>query len=172
MQKTLTEMEAYYADYRPVVRLMLGYILKHEPAFIEDAEQDVLLRCWLNRHTVTETTKMREWVKAVARNYCCDLIRRKLRYRENMDKIIAACTDVADDLPHEIVESAELRVLAGEVIDTLSPVSQRILVTRYLGNLDVEETAAKLQVPIGTVKSRSWRAREKVERKLRAYVYS
>jgi RNA polymerase sigma-70 factor (ECF subfamily) len=50
----------------------------------------------------------------------------------------------------------------------LGVADRQILVLHHLHNLSLDEIARQLDVPVGTVKSRLWRARRALERALEA----
>ena len=67
--------------------------------------------------------------------------------------------DDADREPERIAMRGELRVLMEKRIDTLPDVFRTVFMLRAVEELSVEETAAALEIPEATVRTRFFRAR-------------
>jgi len=67
-------------------------------------------------------------------------------------------------------EAAQVRADVAAVLDMLSPEHRQVIVLREFQGLTYEEMAEVLGVPIGTVESRLFRAREELKKRLSAYL--
>lgn len=125
----------------------------------EDVVQEALLRAW--RHPEVFTTaeqdgkSPRSWLVTVTRNIVIDQHRaRRARPAEVS----------ADQLTHEplVEDPTYARVIAAhELADALTSLSaehRRIIEELYFGDQSIAATAAVLQIPEGTVKSRAYYA--------------
>lgn len=116
----------------------------------EDVAQETLLRAWRNLDVLDEGHgSVRAWLFTVARNLVIDDWRARRHHRE---------VTVADVPERGSVDAAE-QLLQGwvvtEAVTRLSPDHQAVLVECYYQGHSVAETARRLGVPEGTVKSRT-----------------
>ena len=65
----------------------------------------------------------------------------------------------AEPTPPQGVEQAQLKTAVLRALDDLDPETRAILVLRDVQELDYQQLADVLEVPVGTVKSRLFRAR-------------
>jgi len=120
----------------------------------EDVVQEVFLRAWrsLSRLDV-ETRPMRPWLMAVARNLLTDLHRAQRSRPATVDDDRLAELPTADDIDRA-VESWQVAA----ALHRLTPQHREVLVYAHWLGRSVNETAAALGVPPGTVKSRTYYA--------------
>jgi RNA polymerase sigma-70 factor (ECF subfamily) len=78
-------------------------------------------------------------------------------------------TDAALDNPARGLESRELRSYLHQAIDQLDEKYRLLISLRYQNELSYEEIASMLNLPLGTVKTGLFRAREQLRRTLEAY---
>jgi RNA polymerase sigma-70 factor, ECF subfamily len=120
----------------------------------EDIVQETLIRAWRNADTLTpDRGSVRGWLLRVARNIAIDRHRaRQSRPPEVEESALEsrAGPDESDNLV------TSLYML--DALDSLSPEHKAVLVEIYYRGRTVAEAAQVLQVPAGTVKSRSYYA--------------
>lgn len=121
----------------------------HELA--EDVVQEALLRAWDKRRHLdmeTDPERLRAWLFTVARNLVVDDARSARRRREvsTSDLPETGCADRVD----RVFDS----MLVSEALAALSPDHRAVIVRAYYRGHGVEQIAAELQIPPGTVKSR------------------
>jgi len=136
---------------------LLGYVLRltgGDRQRAEDVVQETMLRAW--RHpeaAVPSRGSLRPWLLTVARNIVIDNSRaRRSRPREVGEQALASAA-VSDDIENVL--------LAQDVSDALAALSAQhrdVLVQTYFLGRSVAQAAAALQVPAGTVKSRTYYA--------------
>ncbi|MDV3457196.1 sigma-70 family RNA polymerase sigma factor [Sphingomonas sp. HF-S4] len=124
-----------------------------------ELSQEIWVRVLRGIDRLKEPRCFRAWLFGIAHRASIDALRR--RYK--------APSPVHDlDLPEEDESFDEQddieRMEAG--LERLPPVEREILTLFYLHELTIEETAAALAVPAGTVKSRLHRARRLLRREL------
>ena len=134
-------------------RAMLAYAthLTRDRAIAEDMVQEALVRAWRHPDSLNNSKgSVRGWLLTVVRNLVTDQIRaRNRRAPEVPDPDV----DVAIERDH-----AERVVDSVVVVDALSRLSEEhraVLEQIYLRGSTVAEAAKELQIPPGTVKSRS-----------------
>jgi len=133
-----------HAPMRQYVTRMVG------TADADDVLQDVAFRIFRNVHLLREPTVFRAWAFRIATRIAFAYLKREKRWRqlENDPELIRTMT--VDRSPeHEQFDRNFL-----ELIDRVSPASRAALLLHYEQHLALEETAAILDVPLGTVKSR------------------
>ena len=71
-----------------------------------------------------------------------------------------------DDTPEATVLSEEIRQTVNQAIEQLPEDLRTAIVLREIEGLSYEEIAAAMDCPVGTVRSRIFRAREAIDRAL------
>jgi RNA polymerase sigma-70 factor (ECF subfamily) len=97
----------------------------------------------------------------MARNCCIDRLRR-LRVRpQATDQIQPELMDFADGNAnvHDRLERDDRRLLLYRALNTMSDHGREIIILKDIHGLKLTEIAEMLAIPVGTVKSRSGRAR-------------
>lgn len=130
-----------------------------------DTSQDVWLRVLRALPRLRDPSRLRAWLFGIARRTVMDRLRRRYAEPEEMslDSGDADGTSTDDDLPEITDEDL------GRMHDALArmPLIERdVLVLFYLQELTVSQLAEVLDVPVGTVKSRLFRARQMLRREL------
>lgn len=130
-----------------------------------DTSQDVWLRVLRALPRLRDPSRLRAWLFGIARRTVMDRLRRRYAEPEEMslDSGDADGTSTDDDLPEITDEDL------GRMHDALArmPLIERdVLVLFYLQELTVRQLAEVLDVPVGTVKSRLFRARQMLRREL------
>ncbi len=133
-------------------REVLGYVTAalHDRAVAEEVTQEVFLRVWLHadRFDPARGTP-RTWIFSIARNLVIDTIRRRAARPHALGVSEDAMGAGGDD-----IERAELRLVVVEALRRLTPDHREVVAHVVLGGEDLRETARRLGVPLGTVKSR------------------
>ncbi len=120
----------------------------------KDVAQDVWLRVLRGIGRLRDGSRLRPWLFGIARRTLMDRLRQQ--YAGPVDSDI----DVAELADDQVVDSLEEEIAAMEHELTRLPVTEReVLTLFYLRELSLAEVAEVLAVPIGTVKSRLFRAR-------------
>jgi RNA polymerase sigma-70 factor, ECF subfamily len=142
--------------YQEHGRSLLAYAtrLTGDRAAAEDVVQETLIRAWKHAASmVDEKGSVRGWLLTVARNIITDRVRAKAARPQEVAES-PATPPIERDHAQGVVDS--MTVLAA--LDRLSPEHREVLVEMYYRGRTVQETAAALGVPPGTVKSRSYYA--------------
>lgn len=120
----------------------------------EDATQEVFLKVFRSLGGFDGRSSFTTWLYRLTRNVCIDMLRRNRRVPLPVDPLEVApraTPDFSDGvLTAESVERA---------ISTLPPEDRDALSAVTLFDLSYEDAASVLGVPVGTVKSRVFRAR-------------
>jgi len=131
-------------------RIALSYTASSADA--EDAMQEALLRAWKRRDTLRDVSVFGTWLNRILINECKTLLRRRRR-------------QVAEDqLPAIAVPPPDEGAMALRTALFALPEKYRVpLVLHLLEGYTLQETAALLRLPLGTVKTRVARAKKKLE---------
>lgn len=157
----LGEREAFEELIRtwsePLLR-HLRRIADHDIA--EDLAQEVWLRALRGVVNLRDGAKLRPWLFGVAHHVAMDRLRRRYAEREVLG-------DVADEAAAEELESSEplLRRLETQLAG-LPLVERETLTLFYLEDLSLAQIAEIQATPVGTVKSRLFRARVMLRRSM------
>jgi RNA polymerase sigma factor (sigma-70 family) len=117
-----------------------------------DALQETFAAAWQSLPSLREPSRFWPWLLAIAAHKAGDLLRAR--------RAIAEPADVVDSAANEAVEIRE-------ALDRLPPRFHEVLLLRYGLQLTEQEAAEVLGVRVGTVKSRTARARRALEELLR-----
>jgi RNA polymerase sigma-70 factor (ECF subfamily) len=117
-----------------------------------DALQEALTAAWLSLPTLREPTRFWPWLMAIARNKAADVARTRTHSTHRAE----VSTQFEDS-------TIDIR----EALDRLPERFREVLLLRFGLALSEQETADALGIRVGTVKSRSARARKALEELLR-----
>ncbi|MDQ2866769.1 MAG: sigma-70 family RNA polymerase sigma factor [Candidatus Eremiobacteraeota bacterium] len=142
----------------------LAYRTLRDVEEARDATQEAFFKAYRSLHTFKTGSKFSTWIFAIVYHACCDRLNRKKRYsNEEMP-------DRADPGPgpeRQAIAMDEGRRLRA-AIDVL-PEKYRTVITLYhLQGKQYEEIAGVLGLPMGTVKTHLFRAKEQLRRTLGA----
>ena len=105
------------------------------------------------------------WLFKIGTNNCIDFIRkRKMQtvsinsFYSDDDKMLDIKSDSLN--PEEKTIKKQQNELLKELIDTLPPRYQNLVKLRYYDEKSYEEIAVELEIPLGTVKARLFRAKD------------
>ena len=154
-----------YADHGPV---LIGYATRlcaGDRQRAEDIVQETLVRAW--RHpeaSESGPTGERAWLMTVTRNVAIDWFRAKgARLTEVGGTALEAVTSSATS--NDIDRALEAWTIA-DALGQLSTDHRAVLIETFFRGHSVSEAAAILNIPEGTVKSRSFHALRSLRRVL------
>jgi RNA polymerase sigma-70 factor (ECF subfamily) len=153
-------------------------ILHNEPA-AQDATQDAFISAFEKIHTF-HGGSFKAWLLRIVTNKCYDEIRRyKSRPQQDLNPIFSGEGDeienpdwlIDDDaLPEERAAQAELNRAIQGCIDGLPPEFRAVLILIDVEGMDYKTTSSIIQSPMGTVRSRLARARERIQKCLQGFL--
>ncbi|MBC7773753.1 MAG: RNA polymerase sigma factor [Pyrinomonadaceae bacterium] len=146
-------------------------VLRHRH-LAEDVAQDSMVKIINGLSSYDGRSKFSTWIYTIVHNACLSKLRsEKYRRHASLEGMSAANSDGDGALDSGFAESREPSGLAGvsksevhrrllAALDQLDDEHRSILLLRDSRGMDYEAIAGILQVPVGTVKSRLFRARE------------
>ncbi len=155
------------ALYRVALRLT------GNPADADDLVQETVLKAFRAWDQYERGTNAKGWLLTILRNSFINEYRRRARHPENVDldtiEPFAVFGDIQEEDPQgaffdKIVDDEVLRA-----IDALPEVFRETVVLSDVEGMSYQEIARILDVPVGTVKSRLFRARQMLQGKLYDY---
>ena len=123
-----------------------------------DITQEVMLRVLRSLDRYDPSRSFSTWIFGIARNACIDEHRRRQHRRTE------ALDDVADPAESALTElSREERARRlRQAVDDLPPMYREVLILFHFEHLKYTEIAEALNLPLGTVMNRIFRARQRV----------
>lgn len=131
-----------------------------------DAVQETFITVYRKAGQFSGLSSFSTWLYRVAVNTCYDLLRRGRRHQATP---LPDTHDPADPRGEDALTSAELRPDLEAALAGLADEFRTALVLSDLEGLPLQEIADVLDVPVGTVKSRVFRARRLLAERLRNF---
>jgi RNA polymerase sigma-70 factor (ECF subfamily) len=131
----------------------------------DDVTQDTFVRAWRALPSYRGDASARTWLLAIARRACADAIRRRVRERRLALRTLHETNAARGSEP---VNDSATGHAVFQLVDTLEPRQRAAFVLTQIVGCSYEEAAAVCGVPIGTIRSRVARARERLVAELRA----
>lgn len=156
---------------RDLFRLAYWRLANQQDA--EDAVQETYLKAFRSFHTFEQGTNVKGWMTRILLNVINDAIKKRIRLPD-----LVAIDDECDEIEFLQGQSASTRdpavqIAESEIRPDLIDALQKLpifllqpLLLRELEDMTYDEIAAILNIPIGTVMSRLYRARRVVRDRL------
>jgi RNA polymerase sigma-70 factor (ECF subfamily) len=138
----------------------------------EDLAQEAFVRAWTAITSFRLQARFRTWLFRIVTNLCYNRLpglRRELAALGEDCLIELPAEPVPDLDPAAGMEAGELRRYLHGQIDGLPAGHRLLVVLRYQQGLSYEEIAQTISLPLGTVKTGLFRARERLRQALQAY---
>ena len=136
----------------------------------EDLAQDVFLKVFRKLHTFQQESAFFTWLYRITVNAATDHIsrasHRRLRLVEEESMLDVGSHDHEATSPAAQLMSAELARVTREIVASLPEKYRTILTLREFEDLSYTEIASVLQIQLGTVESRLFRARKRFREQL------
>ncbi|HWB19372.1 MAG TPA: sigma-70 family RNA polymerase sigma factor [Phycisphaerales bacterium] len=160
--------ELLHAYQRRIFAICVRMLKREDDA--RDATQEAILKVIEGLEGYDGRAKLSTWIIRVTMNCCLSFLRReKIRRHGELaeDEGLGFAKQPSGNVPTsgelsagQRVEQQEQRSLVLKALETLDGQSRALLVLRDTQDLDYEELCEVFEVPLGTVKSRLFRARE------------
>ena len=155
-----------------VVKLVMRYM--RDPADAEDVAQEAFIKAYRALPQFRGDSAFYTWLYRIAINTAKNAIvsrdRSPVEYDldlQNSEESYDMQGRLADtETPEALVLTEEIRTIVNKAIDALPEDLRTAIVLRELEGMSYEEIAASMECPVGTVRSRIFRAREAIDRSL------
>jgi RNA polymerase sigma factor (sigma-70 family) len=153
-------VRAVYREYSGLV-YSVAYKALADRGLAEEAMQQAFVQAWRASATFDPTRELGPWLATIARRAAIDIHRRESRRRaESLDT--AAPTDPAlVSLPPSIERVYDIWEVR-QALNQLTPEEATLVRLQHLEGLSQTEIAERLGIPLGTVKSRTYRAHRRL----------
>jgi len=152
-----------------------AFSLTRSEAEADDLVQETLLRAFRAWHTFTPGTNCRSWLFTICRNTFVKLRSRgsarleRLQDSEDRMPSAAASARTAHEGLGDLLDRTHVRPAIEAAVKALAEPHRSVLTLVDLEGQSYEEAAAELVIPVGTVRSRLYRARRQVQGVLLAH---
>lgn len=151
------------AAVREVVRRYSGAVQTvarstlRSPELVAEAVQQTFVKAWRASSSFDETRPLTPWLYSIARRTAIDIIRREGRPTtgDHEPETDVAVTPMSFERTWEIYE-------VRQALDDLPDEERVVMRLSFLVGLTHEQIAEQLDIPIGTVKSRTGRAKKRL----------
>jgi RNA polymerase sigma-70 factor, ECF subfamily len=126
---------------------LAGIILGNGPD-AEDATHDAVVQAWRAFGSLRDASRFEPWFQRILVNVCRDRLRKRWR-SPVMELTLAGSHTVADRF-----KNVDDRLALDRAFERLSPDQAITVVLRFHLDLPLDDVAARMGVPVGTVKSR------------------
>ena len=154
--------------------MIYGMVQNEQDAW--DLAQEGFLKAWRSIRQFKGESSFYTWFYRIIANVTIDSLRRKGVHGESEfdDRIVSANVDPGSQTtpssvppPHEKLEQREIKQRINEAMAKLSPEHRAVIMMKEIEDLQYSEIAEILKCSIGTVMSRLFYARKKMQSLLR-----
>lgn len=186
--------EGDHAAYRELVEqyqhrvYAIALSILGNPEDARDISQEAFLKAYRNLGSFRGQSSFYTWLYRIVFNLSVDLSRRRYRHREvsvgdslgyermsaDESAPLGHSTNLATDLPgpEEVLDRSELGVGIKEAMDSLSPEHRAVVILREVDGLSYAEISDVVGCSKGTVMSRLYHARKRLQRSLAEFATS
>lgn len=169
-QKAFKKLRFKYHDaiYNLVYRMI------HDKEEVEDLTQEAFIKAFTSLSSFNEEYAFSTWLYKIASNNSIDYIRKKKLQTFSIDKPIESKdSDFTFEVPDSTFEpdleliARQRKNMLEEAVNALPPKYRQVILMRHVDELEYQEIAKQLKLPLGTVKAHIFRAREMLYKYLR-----
>jgi RNA polymerase sigma factor (sigma-70 family) len=156
----------------------LLYRMVHDKDEVEDLTQEAFIKAFNSLKNFNEEFAFSTWLYKIATNNCIDYIRKKKLATFSIDKPIESKDgEYSFEIPDSTYEP-DKTLIAGqrtkvleEAVNALPEKYRQVILMRHTEDMDYQEIADALKLPLGTVKAHIFRAREILHKRLRKKIH-
>jgi RNA polymerase sigma-70 factor (ECF subfamily) len=155
-------------DARPLVLAVIHRTGIKDRATAEDIAQDAFIKAWQASKTFQSKSKVSSWLCSIAKNAAIDHMRKHNRMVNLGDNAIPEKGDSSSlsnpltkmlEVEHEASVKAEVQA----ALSKLSPKHAEVIRMYHIEEMSYENIASTLNIPKGSVMSRLFHARKKMQ---------
>ncbi len=166
--------KALMERHRPAIYHIV-YKFVRDKEITADLVQETFMKAFASLETYRSEYKFSTWLYRIAANSSIDFLRKQRIRTLSLDTPSDDSEgrgeyDVPDltYYPEKDLEERERRVSIQDAIDSLPEKYKQVIIYRHKDDRSYEDIAVALNIPIGTVKARIFRARELLKKKLKS----
>ncbi len=137
----------------------------------EDVAAEVFAELWRKRWRFEESRgQARSYIYLLARSRCLDAMRRRLGKRHDTGgpTLLHELAIANESTPLEIVELTDLTIIVRELLKELSDEQRETIELAFFGGMTHQQTAERLEMPLGTAKTHIRKGLAKLKSLLRS----
>jgi RNA polymerase sigma-70 factor, ECF subfamily len=147
-----------------IVKLAMRYT--RNPADAEDATQETFIKAYRALRHFRCDSAFYTWLYRIATNCARNLL--KARRRDLLNSAIDRPTHLRElATPEELALTADICGMVNFALGALSEEHRTVITLREIDGLSYREIASAMSIPVGTVRSRVFRARDLIDREVR-----
>lgn len=155
-----------------ILKLVMRYV--RDPSEAQDITQEAFLKAYRALPKFRGDSAFYTWIYRIAintaKNFLVAAKRRPLDYNLDLQdpaqyEMQARLKDI--DSPERMMLTEEIRTTVNRAIDKLPEDLRTAIILREMEGMSYEEIAQAMECPVGTVRSRIFRAREAIDKRLR-----
>ena len=181
IKKALQGDEQAYAKllqrYKNGIFRMIYQMIKNKEE-TEDIVQETFIKAFNSLESYNSKYAFSTWLYKIAYNHCIDKLRKKKLKTQSLDKPIelkegTVKFQIKDERynPEKSVILNEKKNKIDITINSLPSKYKKVIIYRHHKDKSYEEISKELNIPLGTVKARIFRARELLKKKLKENHY-
>ncbi len=128
----------------------------------EELVQDIFYNIFKALENFKKKSSLNTFIYSISRNVCLNYVKKKISDRKKIEKIISIYEPKFEKSLHELFILSEDVKYFLSVLDKLDKDFKEVFYLSEVENLKYIEISKILNIPVGTVKSRLNRAKEKV----------
>ncbi len=174
-QGDTTAFDLLVAKYRPRVERLIGRLVR-DAAEVEDLAQETFIKAYRALDQFRGDSAFYTWLYRIAvntaKNYLASQKRDIVTLSESNENDEGETFDLLDgqginETPENLLLTDEIARTVAEAMEALPEELRTAIQLRELEGMSYEEIAVVMGCPIGTVRSRIFRAREAIAKRLR-----
>jgi RNA polymerase sigma-70 factor (ECF subfamily) len=171
VQRSEHALEVLYARHSPLLRSVAMRILSNY-AEVDDVLQDVFIHLWGRSEDYSaEKGQLLGWLVTITRRRALDRVRQRSAYQNATNRYEEKCKHAIGQptsacIVDKEVQQHELHELVMHSIEGLPPQQGEVVQLTFFKGLSQREIAARLSLPLGTVKTRIELGMRKLSRSL------
>ncbi|MCK4546211.1 MAG: sigma-70 family RNA polymerase sigma factor [Candidatus Eisenbacteria sp.] len=146
----------------------LAYRMLGSAEDANDAAQEAFIKAFRSLDKYDPRFKFSSWLYRIATNHCVDALRKRKGYMVSLEEHEEEGRDLKSRLPGrnpdpaDYVHRGERKAIMTRAINQLDPRYRSVILLRHDQEMTYEEMSSILGLPIGTVKVRVHRARQRL----------
>ncbi len=167
--------EAFQALYHRYEKRIFQYLISMlgDPTLTEETMVEVMVAVWKNAEKFRGASKVSTWLFGIAHHKGIDAIRRVSSQRQSSVSLDDAEETVdGSDSPEDHAQQKGLAKLTNQAMKDLSPDHREILHLAFFEELSYQEIASLLTIPLNTVKTRVFYAKQQLKNQMQTLGFS
>ena len=140
----------------PIYRYCLRML--RQPELAQETAQEVMFRALSKLQRYDPQRSFKTWIFSIARNACIDLHRKKRPTQSTENTLLADKRELPDAALDRKTRAKRLNHAVSELPDLY----REVIILYHFEHLKYQEIAEALEIPLGTVMNRIFRARQKL----------